>query len=195
MKFAMFTAAAMLMSGTAAIAQDADGVDVDVTNIDVDVTDVDVTDVDVVDRNGAQDSFDDNRDYNSHNDNSDRQFNDSFDDNSDNDSNNDNSNRTFNDSFDDLSDNYELNVQFSSESVFDDSAIVAETTLSNVVTGVDVDFGDMEDGSSVNNRLTNTGNSFQNYAGMNALNQNTGAAASQNASVTIAVSGTELGVN
>jgi hypothetical protein len=180
-----------LATSSMAVAQDAD-VDVTQNNVDVDVTEntqnnVDVTDKTVVkdslndnsDRD-FQDSFDDNRDYDSHNDNS---------------TTNDNSSDTITDSFDDLSDNYTTELSIENESVFDDNAIVAEATLSNVVTGVDVDFGDIEDSARLSNHLVNTGNSFQNYAGMNALNQNTGAGAAQNASVTIAVSGTELGVN
>ncbi len=193
MKTKLFVAAALLATSTSAFAQDADGVDIDVTNIDV--TDVDVTDVDVSDRTVATDSFDDNRDFNSHNDNSDHQFNDSFDDNSDNNSNNDNSDRTITDSFDDLSDNYTANLTFSDNYTFDDNAIVAETTLSNVVTGVDVSYGDVEDGASYANTLNNSGNAFRNYSGMNALNQNTGVGASQNASVTIAVSTDNFDVN
>ena len=38
------------------------------------------------------------------------------------------------------------------------------------------------------NQLSNSGGAFQNYAGMQALNQNTGVGASQNASVSVAVS-------
>ncbi len=189
MKTKYFAAAVLLATSTSAFAQDNDGVDVDTTNVDVDVTDVDVNDADkTVVRDSMnnnserdfQDSFDDNRDYDSHNDNS---------------VTNDNSSDTITDSFDDLSDNYSAEVSFANESVFDDSAIVAEATLSNVVTGVDVDYGSVEDSARMNIQLVNRGNSFQNYAGMNALNQNTGAGAAQNASVTIAVSGTELGVN
>ncbi|MCK0127363.1 hypothetical protein [Erythrobacter sp. F6033] len=129
-----------------------------------------------------QDSFDDN---------SDRVFNDSFDDNSEvyNDSFDDNSERVFNDSFDDLSDHYNGTVQTRKNSTFDDNAVVAEATLSNVVTGVDVSYGDIEDSAKYENRLVNSGNAFQNYSGINALNQNTGVAASQNANISIAVSG------
>lgn len=193
MKTAIIAVAATLLTSTAAFAQDNGGADVDVTNTNAGVTDVDVTDRTSVrdsqndnsDRD-FQDSFDDNRDFNSHNDNSVSNTNTNT---------NSNSSDTITDSFDDLSDNYSANVTFANESVFDDSAIVAEATLSNVVTGVDVDFGSLEDDARLNNHLVNTGNAFQNYAGLNALNQNTGAGAAQNASVTIAVSGTELGVN
>jgi hypothetical protein len=183
MKTKYLAAAVLLATGTSAFAQDNDGVDVDTTNVDVDVTDVDVNDAD---KTVVRDS---------NNDNSDRAFKDSFDDNRDFDSHNDNSSDTITDSFDDLSDNYSAEVSFANESVFDDSAIVAEATLSNVVTGVDVDYGSVEDSARMNIQLVNRDSSFQNYAGMNALNQNTGAGAAQNASVTIAVSGTELGVN
>lgn len=189
MKTAMIAVAATLLSSTAAFAQDNDGADIDVTNTNVEVNNVDVTDKDVVkdslndnsDRD-FQDSFDDNRDYDSHNDNSVSNT-------------NENSSDTITDSFDDLSDNYSANVTFANESVFDDSAIVAEATLSNVVTGVDVDYGSVEDSSRVNQSLVNKDNSFQNYAGLNALNQNTGVGAAQNASVTIAVSTDNLDVN
>ena len=78
---------------------------------------------------------------------------------------------------------------------FGDNAIVAETTLSNTVTGVDVNFGDLEDSADFDSRLSNYGNSFQNYSGMNALNQNTGTGAAQNASVTIAVSSANSEIN
>ncbi|MEP2735372.1 MAG: hypothetical protein ABJP34_03660 [Erythrobacter sp.] len=189
MKTAMIAVAATLLTSTAAFAQDNDGADIDVTNTNVEVTDVDVTettDVDVTDKTVVKDSL---------NDNSDRDFQDSFDDNRDYNSHNDNSADTITDSFDDLSDNYSASVTFANESVFDDSAIVAEATLSNVVTGVDVDYGNIEDTARLNNQLTNRGNAFQNYAGMNAMNQNTGAGAAQNASVTIAVSTDNLDVN
>ena len=122
---------------------------------------------------------------------------DSFDDNSDNntDSFNDNSERVFEDSFDDNSRNFSTGVGINSNSTFGDNAIVAETTLSNVVTGADVDFGDVEDTARFNTSLRNNGNAFRNYSGMNALNQNTGVGAAQNASVTIAVSGDGFDAN
>ena len=111
---------------------------------------------------------------------------DSFDDNTDN----------FVDSFDDNSQVFTSNVKFKGgTTTFGDSAIVAETTLSNVVTGVDVNFGDLEDSAQFNSSLSNSNKAFQNYAGMNALNQNTGTGASQNASVTIAVSSDGFDVN
>ena len=123
---------------------------------------------------------------------------DSFDDNTDNfvDSFDDNSERVFEDSFDDNSQVFTSNVKFKGgTTTFGDSAIVAETTLSNVVTGVDVNFGDLEDSAQFNSSLSNSNKAFQNYAGMNALNQNTGTGASQNASVTIAVSSDGFDVN
>ncbi len=122
---------------------------------------------------------------------------DSFDDNSDTivDSFDDNSDRVFTDSFDDNSQDFSSGVGINPNSVFGDSAIVAETTLSNVITGVDVNFGDLEDSADYDSRLHNYGNAFQNYSGMNALNQNTGTGAAQNASVTIAVSSANSDVN
>ncbi len=125
----------------------------------------------------VEDSFDDNRDY---------EINDSFDDNRD---------YVIEDSFDDNSDNIAQGVGSNKAYVFNNSAIVAETALSNVVTGVDVDYDDITDTARIVNRLNNSGHAFRNYAGNNALNQNTGIGASQNASVTIAVSGDGFGGN
>ncbi|WP_379552768.1 hypothetical protein [Qipengyuania sp. DGS5-3] len=122
-----------------------------------------------------EDSFDDNRDY---------VFEDSFDDNRD---------YVFEDSFDDNSDNINQGVGSNKQFNFNGAAVVAESALSNVVTGVDVDYDDITDTARISNNLVNRGNSFRNYAGNNALNQNTGIGASQNASVTIAVSGDGFG--
>ncbi|WP_432201674.1 hypothetical protein ACRAQ7_05890 [Erythrobacter sp. W53] len=110
-----------------------------------------------------EDSFDDNRDY------------------------------VFEDSFDDNSDNINQGVGSNKQFNFNGAAVVAESALSNVVTGVDVDYDDITDTARISNNLVNRGNSFRNYAGNNALNQNTGIGASQNASVTIAVSGDGFG--
>ncbi|MEM1195733.1 MAG: hypothetical protein AAGH57_06490 [Pseudomonadota bacterium] len=133
---------------------------------DADITtDTDVVDVDERTKVIIEDSFDDNRDY------------------------------EFNDSFDDNSDNLGLSVGSDKQHIFNNSAIVAETTLSNVVTGIVVDFTDLSDSARVVNSLKNSGNAFRNYAGMNALNQNTGVGANQNAAVTIAVSGDNFGAN
>ena len=80
-----------------------------------------------------------------------------------------------------------------SNSVFGDGAIVASSTLSSYVTGVSVTFnGSDGNGTTTDNSLTNGGSSFQNFAGMQALNQNTGAGASQNASVSVAASTGDL---
>lgn len=138
---------------------------------------VDAAAVEGADSVVIEDSFDDNRDY---------VIEDSFDDNRD---------YVFEDSFDDNSDNINQGVGSNNNNLFNGSAIVAESALSNVVTGVDVDYGDMADTARVVNRLSNSGNAFRNYAGNNALNQNTGVGASQNASVTIAVSGDSFGGN
>ncbi len=179
MKTAMIAAVAVLSASTSAFAQDAtsSNTDVDVDN-DVVVVDTDVTVV--------EDSFDNNTDNSndSFNDNSNREFNDSFDD-----------NRDYVDSFDDNSDNIAQGVGSNKTYNFNGAAIVADTALSNVVTGVDVDYGDLQDTARLSNNLVNRGSSFRNYAGNNALNQNTGVGASQNASVTIAVSGDSFGGN
>ncbi|MGJ3626990.1 hypothetical protein AB5I41_08905 [Sphingomonas sp. MMS24-JH45] len=74
--------------------------------------------------------------------------------------------------------------------VFGDGALVASSTLSSYVTGVTVTFSGREsDGTTADNSLrVVAGGAFQNFAGMQALNQNTGAGASQNASVSVAAS-------
>jgi len=66
--------------------------------------------------------------------------------------------------------------------------MVASSTLSGYVTGVTVTYEAAEGGTTADNRLVNNGNAFQNFAGIQAQNQNTGTGASQNASVSMAVS-------
>ena len=79
--------------------------------------------------------------------------------------------------------------------VFGDGAVVASSTLSSYVTGVTVTFSGREgDGVNADNSLRNGGSAFQNFAGMQALNQNTGAGASQNASVSVAASTGDIGL-
>ena len=79
--------------------------------------------------------------------------------------------------------------------VFGDGALVASSTLSGYVTGVSVTYGGSEgDSPAADNRLSNSGSAFQNFAGMQALNQNTGVGASQNASVSVAVSAGDIGL-
>ncbi len=172
-KFALIVAAAT--TATTAYAQNVTEID---SSTEVE-TDVD-TDIEI------EDSFDDNSEN----------FVDSFDDNSENynDSFDDNSERVFEDSFDDNSQRFNSRTEIASNSVFGDNAIVAETTLSNVVSGVDVNFGDVEDSANFDASLSNNGNAFRNYSGMNALNQNTGTGASQNASVNVAVANGGLDV-
>ena len=78
-----------------------------------------------------------------------------------------------------------------SATVFGDGAIVAASSLSSYVSGVSVSYGaGNEDGdqSMADNSLANNGSAFQNFAGMQALNQNTGAGSLQQASVSVAVS-------
>ena len=90
----------------------------------------------------------------------------------------------------DNSDNSYLTGAAKSSNMFGDSALVASATLSSYVTGVSVRYngsgGDTP--SSIENNISNDGSSFQNFAGMQALNQNTGVGASQNANVSVAVS-------
>jgi len=78
-----------------------------------------------------------------------------------------------------------------SGTTFGASAAVATSTLSNSVTGITVNY-DRGSGSTstpaADNSLTTGSNSFQNFAGVQALNQNTGVGASQNASVSIGLS-------
>ena len=172
MKLTKLAVVAALVTSTSAFAQDNDVIDADINAS----TDNDVIDADVDASTDVVDSFDDNSEN----------FVDSFDDNSD---------REFVDSFDDNSQDFSSGVGINNTSAFGDNAIVAETTLSNTVTGVDVNFGDLEDSADFDSRLNNYGNSFQNYSGMNALNQNTGTGAAQNASVTIAVSSANSEIN
>jgi hypothetical protein len=80
-------------------------------------------------------------------------------------------------------------------SVFGDNAVVASSTLSSYVTGVNVTFhGSDGNRNSTDNSLSNSGSSFQNFAGMQALNQNTGVGASQNASVSVAATTGDIGL-
>ena len=101
------------------------------------------------------------------------------------DSGNDNSTNTTNN----FTDTSSRTAVASADSVFGDNAIVASGSLSSYVTGVSVSF-DARRGSApaADNSLRTGGSSFQNFAGMQALNQNTGVGASQNASVSVAVS-------
>ena len=72
--------------------------------------------------------------------------------------------------------------------MFGNGAMVASATLSSYVSGVSVTYAAAEGATTADNRLINRGNAFQNFAGIQALNQNTGTGASQNASVSLAVS-------
>jgi hypothetical protein len=80
------------------------------------------------------------------------------------------------------------NANNSDNSTFGDGALVASATLSNYVSGVHVSFGSTagEQGSP-DNSLTTGNNAFQNFAGMQAINLNTGAAASQASNVSVAI--------
>src|SRR5690606_16229580 len=75
-------------------------------------------------------------------------------------------------------------AQANTSNWFGDGAQVATSTLASHVTGVTVNNATALGATTADNRLTNSGNSFQNLAGLQALNQNTGTGASQNASVT-----------
>ena len=71
--------------------------------------------------------------------------------------------------------------------MFGNRALVASSTLSSYVSGVTVSYDVAKKSGTIDNSLHNQGNAFQNYAGVQALNQNTGVGASQNASVNLAV--------
>lgn len=116
------------------------------------------------------------------------------------DSGNDGSDHSVHDSWNDNSDN-STNVADSGNSyssndmtyagtsnMFGDGAMVASATLSSYVSGVSVTYAAAKGATTADNRLINRGNAFQNFAGIQALNQNTGTGASQNASVSLAVS-------
>jgi len=73
---------------------------------------------------------------------------------------------------------------------FGNSAVVSSATLASYVTGVRVNYAapsGSRDGS-INNSLSTGAGAFQNFAGTQALNMNTGAAASQNSAVNVSVS-------
>ncbi len=90
----------------------------------------------------------------------------------------------------DQSDNSQRMGAASSHGAFGDRATVASSNLASYVTGVTVTYGGGETTTSptVDNSLTNDNGAFSNFSGMQALNQNTGAAATQNASTNVAVS-------
>ena len=103
----------------------------------------------------------------------------------------DNSNNSVNTSYDaSFNTNTETagNADNSNNSTFGDGALVASASLSNYVSGVHVSFGSAagEQGSP-DNSLTTGDNAFQNFAGMQAINLNTGAAASQSSNVSVAI--------
>ena len=108
---------------------------------------------------------------------------------------------SYNDNSDNSTQNFELAIAdsgndnsthvWSGGMLFGDGAMVATATLSGYVTGVSVHYDNRDgngDGAMPDNSLSNDGAAFQNFAGMQALNQNTGASASQNANVSVAVS-------
>jgi len=71
--------------------------------------------------------------------------------------------------------------------------VVASAALSNYVSGVKVSFtGSAGESSTTDNSLTTGATAFQNFAGMQALNLNTGAGASQNANVSVAVTAGDI---
>ena len=106
----------------------------------------------------------------------------------------DNSNRSINTTYAD-SFNTSTNTETagdatnSSAGTFGAGSIVATSALSNYVTGNHVTFGGAAGQDGVANNSLTTGNqAFQNFAGMQSLNVNTGAAASQSSNVSVAVS-------
>lgn len=100
----------------------------------------------------------------------------------------DNSDRSRTDNSTSLTDNSTSTGTATSSGVFGDGALVASSTLSSYVTGVRASFTGARGGAAADNGLTVRGNSFQNFSGLQALNQNTGVGASQNAAVNVAVS-------
>lgn len=115
------------------------------------------------------------------------------------DSNNDNrvSNRNSFNTVDARADNSSTGgAQTTNGSMFGDGALVATSNLSSYVSGVRVTFeGNRETGQGANNSLSVNGSAYQNFAGMQAQNLNTGAAASQNANVSVAVSANGSTIN
>jgi hypothetical protein len=102
-------------------------------------------------------------------------------------SNNDSSNRSVNID-NSVTDTSSAVGSARTSSVFGDGALVASANLSSYVTGSSVTFHGTggDGGQSTDNSINTGGSSFQNFAGMQALNQNTGVGASQNANVSVA---------
>ncbi|MCC6481206.1 MAG: hypothetical protein IT554_02195 [Sphingomonadaceae bacterium] len=79
---------------------------------------------------------------------------------------------------------------------FGADAVVATTTLAGYVTGVSVSYSvpsDSESGGAAAMNGINTGDgAFQNFAGLQSLNMNTGVGASQNSAVTVSVSAGDI---
>ena len=89
----------------------------------------------------------------------------------------------------DASDRSSMTGSARNSGVFGDGALVASSTLSNYVTGNQVSYaGSTDQAGATNTSLSTSGGAYQNFSGMLAQNQNTGAAASQNATVNVAVS-------
>jgi hypothetical protein len=100
----------------------------------------------------------------------------------------DKSDHSVNDSYNTLAfDKSHGNVDNSNGSSFGDGAMVASSQLSNYVTGVKVMFGSAMGPNGSNNSLQMSGNSFQNFQGLQSQNVNTGAAASQNSNISMSV--------
>jgi hypothetical protein len=71
---------------------------------------------------------------------------------------------------------------------FGDNAQVSSATLASNVTGVTVNTGASSSGSGTSSDLSTGAGAFQNVAGIQSVNLNSGAAASQNSSVNVSAS-------
>jgi hypothetical protein len=74
---------------------------------------------------------------------------------------------------------------------FGSDAVVASANLASYVTGVTVTYEGPQGtsaGAAPNNSLSTGATAFQNFAGLQSLNMNTGVAASQNSAVNVSVS-------
>jgi hypothetical protein len=80
---------------------------------------------------------------------------------------------------------------------FGAGAVVSSATLASYVTGVTVSFTvpDRTNGTGPDNSLSIGGSAFQNFAGIQSLNANSGVAASQNSTVNVSVSAGAINLN
>src|SRR5207247_1213895 len=80
---------------------------------------------------------------------------------------------------------------------FGANAVVSSANLASYVTGISVSYSTPSDGDSggADNRLNVGGSAFQNYAGVQSLNMNSGVGASQNSAVNVTVSAGAINLN